>query len=496
LALLLAGIVLLYWNTAVGMVSIWARSDTFMHAFLVLPISLWLVWQRRQELAEQVPAPSPLWLLPIAAAAVVWLLGDLVVANSVTQLAFVSMLVAAVPAVLGTRVARTIAFPLGFLFFMVPIGEFVIPWFIAWTADFTVTALQLSGIPVYREGMQFIIPTGAWSVVEACSGVRYLIASVMVGVLFAYLNYNSLRRRLVFVGVSILVPVVANWVRAYLIVMLGHMSGNKLAVGVDHLVYGWAFFGIVITLMFLIGSRWAEAPLARTGRTAPARPTAVARSPGFIAVAAAAAVLLSVPHGVLQAVVGFESPGQPSLGGPADLAGAWTPVERITEWTPAFQSPSAEFQQTYATGNRTVGLYIAYYRHQSAERKLVSSQNLLVASRDHVWAQVGEQVRVADLPDRKLSLRTTQLRGLALPSRPEQRLVAWRFYWVGGVLTSSDAWAKVAGAWQRLIGRGDDGAALVIYAPEGTEAEAALEAFLRDNLGRLEQRLARVRDGG
>jgi exosortase len=137
----------------------------------------------------------------------------------------------------------------------------MLPSMMQWTADFTVFALQLSGVPVLREGLQFVIPTGSWSVVEACSGVRYLIASFMVGTLFAYLNYRSSWRRAVFMLVSLLVPIVANWVRAYLIVMTGHLSGNELAVGADHLIYGWVFFGIVIGLMFMIGARWTEPDL-------------------------------------------------------------------------------------------------------------------------------------------------------------------------------------------------------------------------------------------
>jgi exosortase len=68
--------------------------------------------------------------------------------------------------------------------------------------------------------------------------------------------------------VSIAVPVVANWLRAYMIVMIGHLSGNTLAVGVDHLIYGWVFFGVVIMMMFMVGARWAEPPLI--GSSAPA----------------------------------------------------------------------------------------------------------------------------------------------------------------------------------------------------------------------------------
>ena len=107
------------------------------------------------------------------------------------------MLVLSVPAVLGIDVALTILFPLMFLFFGVPFGEFVVPTMMELTADFTVSALQFSAVPVFREGQHFIIPSGSWSVIDECSGVRYLMASFMVGTLFAYLNYRSLRRRLI-----------------------------------------------------------------------------------------------------------------------------------------------------------------------------------------------------------------------------------------------------------------------------------------------------------
>lgn len=94
--------------------------------------------------------------------------------------------------------------------------------------------------------------------VEACSGVRYLIASLTVGTLFAYLTYQSTKRRVLFIIVSILVPVLANWLRAYMIVMLGHLFWQQAGRRVDHIIYGWVFFGFVILLMFWIGARWSE----------------------------------------------------------------------------------------------------------------------------------------------------------------------------------------------------------------------------------------------
>jgi hypothetical protein len=51
-----------------------------------------------------------------------------------------------------------------------------------------------------------------------------------------------------------------------MIVMLGHLSGNTIAVGVDHLLYGWLFFGVVVMLMFYVGGRWSEPDAQRQAR--------------------------------------------------------------------------------------------------------------------------------------------------------------------------------------------------------------------------------------
>ena len=258
IGLCLAGLVALYWGTAKSLVETWAATDIFQHGFVVVPISLWLAWRLRDR--TSIDEVHPFWpgLGVVAIAGALWLLGELAAAMSVEHFAFVLAIQAALVTIVGLQVAKTFAFPLGFLLFAVPVGEALVPTLMDWTADFTVAALRATGVPVYRTGIHFIIPSGAWSVVEGCSGIRYLIASVMVGTLYGYLTYRSTWRRLAFVAVSIVVPIVANWLRAYMIVMIGHLSDNKYAVGVDHLVYGWLFFGVVMLIMFGIGSLWRE----------------------------------------------------------------------------------------------------------------------------------------------------------------------------------------------------------------------------------------------
>lgn len=494
LALLLVALLLLYRDTWAGMVGIWLRSDTFAHAILVPPIALWLGWRRREHLLGLVPRAQPLWLLPLAAAGAFWLPGDLAGVNALTQLMVTAMLVCAIVAVLGTRVARELAFPLGFLFFMVPIGEFLLPTFMNWTADFTVGALRLSGVPVYREGLNFVIPSGSWSVIEACSGIRYLIASFMVGTLFAYMNFSSMKRRLLFSAFAIVVPVVANWLRAYMIVMLGHLSNNKLAAGVDHIIYGWVFFGVIIAGMFMIGARWSQPPVAAP---APApQPAPGAQRMGLVAVCALA--LLALPlalRGVLEqqdraapnALV-LQLPELPELpvAGSADTPGL----------DPVFLNPSATARRSYALQGGIVHVHLAYYRQQGAGRKLVSSENVVVPSNDRHWMRTagGEAL---DAEGR--AWRSTELRnGAAAGSLTRARMDVRQVYWVGGHLTTSDAEAAALGLWHRLLGRGDDAAMITLYTEGDSPRDTAarLDRFSAQHLAALQASLAAAQAAG
>ncbi|MBC7729005.1 MAG: exosortase A [Microbacteriaceae bacterium] len=487
-----------YHETAAAMFATWMRSDTYAHAVLVPPIVLWLVWRRRATLLQTHPRPWPLMLLPIFAAALLWLVGDLVVANSAAQLAFTAMVVLAVPLVLGRQLTTEILFPLAFSFFAVSLGDSLTPQLMQWTADFTVAALRASGVPVFREGLQFVIPSGNWSVVEACSGIRYLMASFMVGSLFAYLNYQSTYRRVVFMAVSIAMPIVANWVRAYIIVMLGHLSNNEIATGADHLIYGWVFFGIVITAMFFIGARWSEpepVPGASPRSTGPAATIARLQAPytaawpaliiGLVIVLAPRVVTLRLNEQAADTAV--------ALSLPPVLANGWAASEpSLSDWRPKFSGGSAEAMQTYSGPAGRIAVHVIYYRNQDDTRKLVTSTNVLVGSHDRQWNPIRQGNAVVSLPGGDLSVRTADL--LAAGNGERAQLKVWHFYWVGGQLTSSDVVAKLSGAWQRLSGQGDESAAIMLVALEGAtpDVEKRLSSFMRANLGALNQRLQAV----
>lgn len=79
-----------FHETVWSMVSIWLRSDTFAHGFLIVPISVWLIWQRKGVLQKIVPRPTYRVLMIVAGSGFLWLLGNLVDALVVQQFALIA----------------------------------------------------------------------------------------------------------------------------------------------------------------------------------------------------------------------------------------------------------------------------------------------------------------------------------------------------------------------------------------------------------------------
>lgn len=489
---LLVGAVLLfpflaYFKTAASIVGIWDSSGTFAHGYVILPISLWLIWGRREQLRSMQVAPWWPALPLLAACGAAWLLGEMGEVQIVRHYAFVAMLPLSALAILGLPIARSLAFPLAFLLFAVPFGDVFIEPLIGMTANFTVDALVATGIPVFREGNSFSIPTGNWSVVEACSGVRYLISSVTLGSLYAYLTYRTTWRRALFIVASIIVPIFANGARAYLIVMIGHLSGMTLAVGFDHLIYGWVFFGFVMFLLFWIGAIWREdaAPAA----DAPAPPPMPDAPPAHVSTLLPAALAIVACVGIWPAYQYYleKSEGAPAPVVLAEVRAAAPRAPAFVDWTPAFPKASAELQQFHDADGQPVGFKLLYYRKPPEGTKLITTTNRLSPVKDPVWRTIATVVRDEAIGERGLRLRESSMSG------PDGKMLVWHWYWIDGSTTSNDYVGKLLQIRQKLLHASDDGAAVMVFAryddnPE--PARVAMRAFLKGDLAAIEAAMA------
>ncbi len=431
------------------MVHVWTVNETFTHGFLVLPITAWLIWQKKNRLSGLTPTPEPrvfALLLPLLSG---WIIASIVDVQVVQQFSMISIIIVCIWIVVGRQALSAVLFPLLFLFFAVPFGQSLIPPLMEFTANFTVALVQLSGIPIFRDGLFFTLPSGSWSVVEECSGVRYLIASLTLGTVYSYLYYSSFRKRSFFILLSILVPIFGNGFRAYGIVMIGHFSGMELAVGADHLVYGWVFFGVIIFLLFYLGSFWwdsVESFSIKDENKGDNRHVKYGNLSVYVLLATILLVILSnlfsnYVKDRKSAEVGLISLNLP------DHFSAWKYDEnRLLAWQPIFQNPDVEISRTYYLADDLVQLNIGFYRSQRQGAEAISSSNRIASPLGGEW----KKVKSSEIEDDGMDFNEIELRNSS------DSILVWHWYKIGQYETQNPYIAKAIDAYNLIVkGRTD-----------------------------------------
>ena len=271
LALAVIGIGLMFAPELRAAVEVWMLSTAYGHCFFIIPIALYLAWERRHVAAGTPVVPLPQAALLALPLGVAWLATERMGIMEGQQFLVMAFFELAVLCILGWRMVRAMAAPLLYLGFLVPAGAFLTPALQTFTAGMITTGLDILGIPYYADALTIEIPEGKFYVAEACAGLRFLIASIAFGVLYACMIYRSPGRRVLFILASIVVPVFANGLRALGIVVLGHHLGSAQAAVVDHILYGWLFFSLVLLILILLGL-----PFREDGGPFPIRPTSIA----------------------------------------------------------------------------------------------------------------------------------------------------------------------------------------------------------------------------
>jgi exosortase A len=236
----------------------WWNIDTYSHILLILPILAWLVWIRRDEVAGVEARgwwPGFLWCLLGLAICFVGRSADI---NLIAQLGVIVAFQGATFGIVGLRVGLILAFPLAYMFFLAPFGDEIIPPLQYVTAEMATALTRFSGVETVADGIHIDTPAGLFIVAEECSGVKFLVAMVALGVLVAYSCFASWKRRMLFLLACVIVPIVANGIRAWATIFIAQYVGAEAAGSFDHIVYGWFFFGIVIALVLGVAWRWFE----------------------------------------------------------------------------------------------------------------------------------------------------------------------------------------------------------------------------------------------
>jgi exosortase A len=476
-AVSLAALLISFQSTLLGMIETWYSSRTYSHCFLILPMFLYLVWLRRRRLAELDWEPTYRGVLAIGVFSLFWFVGNLGDVKIVEEFAFVGLLIALVWAFFGTGVVQTLRFPLVFLFFAVPFGVGLIPPLQDFTAWFTVHALNSTNIPAVLQNHTLSVPSGAWTVAETCSGIRYLFASLVLGTFFASLIYRSRRRQLWFLLASAVVPVMANGLRAYLVVFIAYMTNNRLAAGVDHIVYGGVFFVVVETTLLALGLRWRETSAhdwvavsnSAASPSAPAKGRNRTKFANAYLVCPAVVVICMLTPLLVNHI--WDQSKKTVWSEPSIMVGApWRTSSSLDPtWASIVAGANRSCVQSYVSEQGRVELRYGFFTGRDVA--IAHTYNLF--SDPKFWSLVVHKSAAITIDGRMMSVDQTVFSG------PASRTV-WTWYWVNGEYTGSAARAKWLQAKALLLRRSTASVVITVGTDAATEDSPATNRVLED----------------
>ena len=247
-----------YAESLAYLVTQWMEDDNFSHGFFVPVITAALIWWRRERIVAAGIVSSWWGLVPVALGLAFYVVGELATVYFLQHLSLWLMIVGLALAVAGPRATREMAFPLGYLLTMIPppqmLQQSLSSSLQLMSSALGVGFLQLIGVTAFREGNVIDLGPIQLQVVEACSGLRYLIPLIALTLLSAYLFQNRLWKRVVLVASAIPLAVLLNGLRIGLIGVLVDRFGQAAAEGFMHAFEGWFLF--VLSLAILGAEMW------------------------------------------------------------------------------------------------------------------------------------------------------------------------------------------------------------------------------------------------
>jgi exosortase A len=486
--LLLLVVLVLYRDTVLYLAGIWNQWKTgeYAHGYLVLTISLYLVYRQRRVLAGLTPCPSVTALPAIAAAALLWLAATLVDVLSLQIVALLLLVLSVIWAVLGLRITRYLLLPVLFIGFALPVWSPLAVVLQEVTTDVVFWLARLGGVPVIREGHVLILPSGQLTIEEACSGLRYLLASLTLGVLYACLNYSRLRARVIVVLVAAGAAILANILRVFIVVYIAYVSRMQHPLVSDHLSLGWMLFGGLVFLLLvldLVLSRSGASEVTTDAVIAPAgicRYGPVSRSLLFVA---SLLLIVCAPALALWARQPLPVAGETRLVFPPAMQGWSGPSETRDNWMPEYHGAVAALRSYQRDGDE-VYLYIGYYPRQSQGRELINELNHIANT--GVWQTEPLAERTVFVDDRPV------LERVIISPTGRQRLV-WYWYRVGGRQTTNRYIAKVLQVLGLVTGR--TRASVIAVAVDIETGEDEAKRLLHEFVFSMGQPIAQMMDG-
>ena len=227
------------------------------HGPLIIAAALWLVWQSRERLKSTPLSPAPIagWVV-LTSSLILMFLARTQGVLTVEVFSAIPVIAGCVLLLAGWPVLRVLAFPICFLFFAVPVPDWMIDAATVplkvFISDVVTQVLYELGYPIAQNGVMIMIGSYQLMVKDACSGMNSIFALSAIGVFYAYaFRWDTKIRGLLLLAAIVPITIVANFIRVFALVLIAYYGGIEVLEGIVHDLTGIGLFIVAVALMFL-----------------------------------------------------------------------------------------------------------------------------------------------------------------------------------------------------------------------------------------------------
>ena len=450
----------------------WNDPYSYGHSYLVLPLAAWLfVAGLRGQVLGRV-GPSVAGVMALVAVVAFYGLSEVMDFTLGMQVALPAIVLAGILALAGFQLARHAVIPVGMLYFTVPVWDHIVGFLQDAATAVVTTWLRWTGITAHIDGYLITIRSGVLEIADACSGLRFVLVSLILSSFFAFYWLRRWRFRLLLLAAALFAAILGNWVRIYALVLIGDWSSMQhYLIAESHYAFGWVVFYLFMAPVLWFGL-WLESREPRApARAGAPRVERVASPAAFLVVAILASATVASPA----LLRGGEVPAEPQqVHLLPDAPEAWEKVDASGDWQPEFVLPHMVGRDAFVsqTGDQ-VEVFLARYLRQQPGSKLIATMNTLAP---------GWRVMTTSTLNVVIGDETRRVQSSEIASRTGRRLLlSW--YVVGGRTTHDEKLAKLLEIPALLIGR-RDGAVIAVSSSCGVTcdgAEEALSGFLESS---------------
>jgi len=374
--------IILYWNSLNNLVTLWNSDDTYSHGLLIPFLTLYLLKSRNKTLNSIELKPAPLLLLPLFFTLILWLLASITDTRIIELTLLPLIFVFTYLSIVGYQAGLILLTPLLYILVAVPVWGIFVPLFQSMAVFVNEIALQLSGISTFIVGTTVSIPAGTFEIEGGCAGIRFLVVTLALGSFFSLTNFKKIRPALILLAASFIIPVIFNWIRIYIIILIGHFSDMQSPLVDDHKNFGWMLYAVSLIPLFFIAQKLvqkyetSDSDEIEPGNTGPVTTKRYKRS--YLALPLTLLIIPGLYYYHLQTkpldtLTNINSPR---------AIDPWRGPIHFNQWKPQFNGASIESHKLYI-GNQPqpdVSLHLIHYSDQTNGSELITESNKITDS--------------------------------------------------------------------------------------------------------------------